>query len=251
MKQQKALQIEWIELSDCVPNDYQSGKRTQDSAMKAITKSVAAKGVKTPPEVVKLPNGKYMIVDGHRRITAALSCGLTRLQCSIVAGSAREASLGFIEHGAVTRKVSGPDIFYAYALALKKNDIEIRDGIIQAHGGFGGKVQRCVRIFGKARTIEIGLTAEYSIKFIDLVEDLRDFLRQTDMRYPKSRKPVKDRDIGEWVVHNKLQQWLSIKTRTGAMNRGETGLKLAHRVLGMIERNEKPRLVKASKETVA
>jgi hypothetical protein len=234
------LQLEWVEIAACVPNEYQAAKRTSDQAIKKLKADIEKHGIQTPPKLMRLSEGQFVIVDGHRRIAAARELGLTKIQATIFNGSALEASLGFIAHASVTRKVSGSEIFYAYALACQKKDKAMQSSIFDSIAGFQIKLARFEKCFGRRRTIEVGLTADYSVAHIDLVDDLLNFLSQTDMRMPKSRKAVSKRAIGEWCIKHKVQAWLSIKQRSGHLNRGETGFKLATRVLGWIERDQPP-----------
>ena len=236
----KSLQLEWVEISQCVPNEYQAAKRTSDQAIKKLRADIEKNGIQTPPKLMRLGAGRFVIVDGHRRIAAARELGLTKIQATIFDGSPLEASLGFIAHASVTRKVSGSEIFYAFALARQKKFKALQRSIFDSISGFEIKHARFEKCFGKKRTMEIGLTAEYSVAHIDLVDDLLNFLSQSDMRMPKSRKVATKRAIGEWCIKHKVQAWLSIKQRSGHLNRGESGYKLAVRVLGWIERDQPP-----------
>lgn len=81
-KDNKAEGVEYLELSDLVPNSMQPRKKFDEERLKALEESIRDHGV-LQPIIVRPKGSRYEIVAGERRWRASMGAGLERVPCIV------------------------------------------------------------------------------------------------------------------------------------------------------------------------
>jgi ParB family chromosome partitioning protein len=81
------IPIDWI-----VPNRNQPRKHFDEESLNELADSIAKVGIIQPLTVKTMPNGRYELIAGERRLRASNIVGLTRVPCIIVEASEEDAA---------------------------------------------------------------------------------------------------------------------------------------------------------------
>lgn len=145
-----ATKIQSIAIADLVTNPVQPPIRTTDAAIAGLASKIAKHGLLGVVIVMRY-EGKWIILDGHRRKTAWEALGGTRIDCQITTEFERP-ELGFFILNNKTRKMSGNEVFTGWAMA----DPSIRDQIL-GEMKVASKIRKMVEYLGEAEAVELGL----------------------------------------------------------------------------------------------
>lgn len=72
----KNPKVEVVKLSELVPDKLQPRQEFDPADMKRLEESIASRGILNPLVVEKMPDGKYLIIDGERRYRASTALKL-------------------------------------------------------------------------------------------------------------------------------------------------------------------------------
>lgn len=75
--------ISMVDISDIEANPFQPRKEFDDTALQELAQSIREQGVITPITVRRMPDGKYQLIAGERRLRASQMAGLTQLPAYI------------------------------------------------------------------------------------------------------------------------------------------------------------------------
>ena len=75
--------ISMVDISDIEANPFQPRKEFDDTALQELAPSIREQGVITPITVRRMPDGKYQLIAGERRLRASQIAGLTQLPAYI------------------------------------------------------------------------------------------------------------------------------------------------------------------------
>ena len=75
--------ISMVDISDIEANPFQPRKEFDDTALQELAQSIREPGVITPITVRRMPDGKYQLIAGERRLRASQIAGLTQLPAYI------------------------------------------------------------------------------------------------------------------------------------------------------------------------
>ena len=75
--------ISVVDISDIEANPFQPRKEFDDTALQELAQSIREQGVITPITVRRMPDGKYQLIAGERRLRASQMAGLTQLPAYI------------------------------------------------------------------------------------------------------------------------------------------------------------------------
>ena len=88
-----------VSLADIVPCPYQPRKLLNKQALEDLSRNIKENGILQPLTATRLPNGKYQLIAGHRRLLAAGKAGLETVPVIILDKSEEEvAVLAVIEN---------------------------------------------------------------------------------------------------------------------------------------------------------
>ena len=91
--------ISMVPISDIEANPFQPRKDFDDTALQELSQSIREQGVITPITVRRMPDGKYQLIAGERRLRASQLAGLTELPAYIrVATDGQMMEMALIEN---------------------------------------------------------------------------------------------------------------------------------------------------------
>ena len=91
--------ISMVPISDIDANPFQPRKEFDDTALQELSQSIREQGVITPITVRRMPDGRYQLIAGERRLRASLLAGLTELPAYIrVATDGQMMEMALVEN---------------------------------------------------------------------------------------------------------------------------------------------------------
>ena len=91
--------ISMVSISDIEANPFQPRKEFDDNALQELAQSIREQGVITPITVRRMPDGKYQLIAGERRMRASQLVGLTELPAYIrVATDGQMMEMALVEN---------------------------------------------------------------------------------------------------------------------------------------------------------
>lgn len=245
-KRNQEDRVEELDVDSLVSNVLQSGDRTAPKALSVLLADVEARGMQSFPVVFRLPSGDYIVGDGHRRIAVARLLGWKTIKCIVIATSDyRVPKQAFIKHAKSTRNIRGKELFFAWGKADKRT----REEMLVDSPSLRNNIAKMIRIFGQERTEELALSNTYADAVVSLIAQVISLMEaQTDMQLPSSGRKTTKREIGEWNLTHKTQNWLTRMFREKKFNNGSTGAEECERILALVEQNKPPSARIHSKE---
>ncbi len=102
--------------SEIVLSGHQPRKHFDEYELKLLADSIAASGILQPLSVRRLPDGRYELIAGERRLRAAIAAGLRRVPCVLHKADDETAALY-----AITENIQRQDLsFFEEAAALER-----------------------------------------------------------------------------------------------------------------------------------
>lgn len=91
--------ISMVPISDIEANPFQPRKEFDDTSLQELSQSIREQGVITPITVRRMPDGKYQLIAGERRLRASQMAGLTELPAYIrVATDGQMMEMALVEN---------------------------------------------------------------------------------------------------------------------------------------------------------
>ena len=115
----KLKRIHEIPIREIDPFPDHPFKVRDDEDMENLVDSIKAKGVITPCMVRKVPDGRYEMISGHRRMRACEILGMERLRCEVVDLSKEEAAIMMVESNYQRSKILPSEKAFAYKMRLE------------------------------------------------------------------------------------------------------------------------------------
>ncbi len=117
-------------------------------AFRKLLASIDEFGILQMP-VVSLRDGAYTIIDGHRRVAAALDLGWTELECRVVLGlTEKDETNLFAALSAVTRKLSASDHFQGWFQCLSVSDERAETHLKALPSSVSKNIRTLIRVMG-------------------------------------------------------------------------------------------------------
>ena len=115
----KLKRIHEIPIREIDPFPDHPFKVRDDEDMENLVDSIKAKGVITPCMVRKVPDGRYEMISGHRRMRACEILGMEKLRCEVVDLSKEEAAIMMVESNFQRSKILPSEKAFAYKMRLE------------------------------------------------------------------------------------------------------------------------------------
>lgn len=190
--------FETIDLDLLDANPVQPLPRMTDEAVAKLAESMLDSRLIAPIIVVRRRNGRYVIVDGHRRAVAARKHGRKTILCLVV--DAKNPEVLFVLLGRGVRAVGSVDWYAIWAEVDER-----RDEMFETLPTSGRtNIRAMIDIFGLARAIEIGrrgnldpnsAVGPYMSRWIlSLVGLIASYAEAG---------PLPTRQVGEWVLKHR------------------------------------------------
>lgn len=91
--------ISMVDINDIQANPFQPRKEFDDTSLQELAQSIREQGVITPITVRRMPDGKYQLIAGERRLRASQMAGLTELPAYIrVATDGQMMEMALVEN---------------------------------------------------------------------------------------------------------------------------------------------------------
>jgi len=195
-----------IAVDDLIPNPVQPPARTREKATREIVHAMADSHL-VAPLVVTRYKGKFMVVDGHRRLAAAQEHGRSTVPCLVV--DVKEPEMTFCYLGRGVRGVGGVDWFAVWA----RSDADRREGLLKSIPEGGAKnIEEMIEIFSERRAIELASTGDMSPHMCRWINIAAKAVRQYF-------DPLPLRQTGEWVIKHKMASSMHRMEREGKVTR--------------------------------
>ncbi|MBR3255692.1 MAG: ParB N-terminal domain-containing protein [Clostridia bacterium] len=116
-EKEKKYIVELVDVNLLNENDNQPFKIIENTDdFKTLEKSVSILGIKTPLQII-VENGKYRIIEGHRRVRVAKKLGIQKVPCIIVENDKDKNAIQMVDGNITQRqKLLTSELVRAYAL---------------------------------------------------------------------------------------------------------------------------------------
>lgn len=157
---------------------------------KALRASLEMFGQLRGVMVAELPDGRFVLTDGHRTVEAARELGWKQVACSVTKMSAAQSSATFSATNVAQRNMTGGQHLYAWAVSAD------RDAQLVALGKRAAQIKAFVKVFGLDDAVELGRTGVVDPSIVGLIGKVS----RSIARY---ETPYSDRAIGKYIIKNK------------------------------------------------
>lgn len=109
-----------LPLSEIEANPYQPRKEFDQEALEELAQSIRQQGVITPVTVRRMPNGKYQLIAGERRMRASQIAGLSEIPAYIrIATDSQMMEMALVEN--IQREnLNAMEIAFSYAALIEE-----------------------------------------------------------------------------------------------------------------------------------
>lgn len=95
----KKATVLMLPVCDIVASPFQPRQTFDDEALSGLTQSIRENGILQPLTVRKLPDGRYELIAGERRLRAATAAGMTNVPCVVIeANDSQSAIFSLLEN---------------------------------------------------------------------------------------------------------------------------------------------------------
>jgi hypothetical protein len=205
-------------------NKIQAASRTSKVALKTLLGSIRRVGLLAPP-LVNYKNGKYTIIDGHRRVAACKELGHHKIPCVVYEMDNPEE--GFNEATGPIRPPTGREWLEGWA---RSENREVYLNTLTP--GVRRSLKLFIFIFGSGRAEELGLQGRQAPSIVAWITAVDDFLS----KYPGTLKVRPHaRQIGEWMIkhgqQNDVRRFLASVRGQGMLGDSAKASKLGRAIL--------------------
>ena len=200
--------------------DFNPPSRTTSGALRNLSKSIDALDLETPLHVIRRKNGRFLLVDGHRRFTVYASSGTSQLNVRVYNMPEEMAGKLWSILNSGTRAISSLEWMDAW----HRNDrIEVPPAIM-------GNIKKAMTIFGGRIGIQFLLDNRVDAGIVTQINMLHNAI----MSKPSLGVPPSLRVIGMWMIRHKCRGLIA-----QLIKRGQTDFKLLRKILSRIEGDKK------------
>lgn len=187
-----------VPLEKLVSNRVQPPSRADDSKTRRLMVSLQADG-QDDPIAIRTQGEKYVILNGHRRVSALRLLGETHAW-ALVKETRRSDALAWAIPNLQVKVVDSAEAFTAWARAKTHE----REGVLANMTAVTrGHILRCVEIFGLTRAEQMaaeGISPSVSKIALSTQNLLIKYLDE---------EPPSLREIGEWLLKHRAQSFMS------------------------------------------
>lgn len=149
-----------IALHLIVDSPYQPRKKYDETELQLLGETLKSRGQDESITVRQLPNGKFELIAGHRRVRAARLIGWSELEAKVLILSDREACLATLVHNESNVKLSDYERGLAYRVALEEGYASTQAGVATVFGCTQARVSQCLSLFDLPQSLLV-LMAKY------------------------------------------------------------------------------------------
>ena len=153
-KNKANCQIQLLPHEAILPNPYQPRVRFDFNELEGLAISIRTNGILQPINVRRLPDGKYELISGERRLRASRMVGINKIPCVVMDVSDEQSALFAIIENVQRQNLD----FFEEAVAIER--------LITLHGLTQEEIAKKL---GKAQS-----TLSNKLRLLRLTEDMRD-----------------------------------------------------------------------------
>lgn len=190
-----------IPLEKLVHSKVQNPSRHKPSAIKLLAADMEARGQLADIHVQAIGNGMFRIAEGHRRTEAARMLGWKYITAKVHDPRESASDLWARANG-MTRSVKGADWLYGWAtLAQSDDEAAARDYLAIMPKHTAQHIMGCVKLFGRARAVEIGLAGDVSPVMQSFARLAHAYMAQR----LKGGMALSEKDVAEWMLEHGME----------------------------------------------
>lgn len=160
-KNKADCRIQLIPHNIILPNPHQPRTRFDYTQLEGLAVSIRSNGLLQPINVRKLPDGKFQLISGERRLRAARMVGLNTIPCVVMNVSDEQSALFAIIENVQRENLD----FFEEAVAIER--LMVDHGLSQ---------QEISKKLGKAQS-----TLSNKLRLLRLPEDIRDIISANNL----------------------------------------------------------------------
>jgi ParB/RepB/Spo0J family partition protein len=130
-----------------IDSDWQPRIGYDESGLAELATSLQLNGQDEPIQVVKLPNGKYRLVSGHRRTRAARLAGWAEIKAVILELDERGEKLATLRANAGRDDLSAFEWGRTFQIALDEGFATTQKEVAALFGTTQGRVSQCMTVY--------------------------------------------------------------------------------------------------------
>ena len=153
-KNKANCQIQLLAHDVILPNPYQPRVRFDFNELEGLAISIRTNGILQPINVRRLPDGKYELISGERRLRASRMVGINKIPCVVMDVSDEQSALFAIIENVQRQNLD----FFEEAVAIER--------LVTIHGLTQEEIAKKL---GKAQS-----TLSNKLRLLRLTEDMRD-----------------------------------------------------------------------------
>lgn len=189
----KVVSEHWVILSELDTNLMQPPDRTKSSGLSVLKQSLERHGQLKTVAVALLPEGKLVVLDGHRTIAALDELDIPRVRCSITPMSEADAELAFAALNGGTRPIRGKSYLYQWSVTSDRKAFLDAIGCNRA-----SLIRKFAAIFGDKVADEYGRTDKVDPSVVNVIARGARAIAVYDT-------PPSSSAIGHYLISNKAQ----------------------------------------------
>ncbi len=185
--------ISTISISQIEANPYQPRKEFEEEALNELAQSIRQQGVITPITVRQMPNGKYQLIAGERRMRASLLAGLTELPAYIrIATDAQMMEMALVEN--IQREnLNAMEIAFSYNALIEECNLT-HEQLSEKVGKNRSTITNYLRLLNLPSETQLALSNE-----------------QISMAHARCLVNVEDTDMHLALLHDIINKQLSVR----------------------------------------
>ncbi len=185
-------QIQLVAHQDILPNPFQPRVRFDYSELEGLAISIRTNGLLQPINVRKIPNGKYQLISGERRLRAARMVGIDKIPCVVMDVSDEQSALFAIIENVQRQNLD----FFEEAVAIER--------LMTVHGL---SQEEIAKKLGKAQS-----TLSNKLRLLRLPEELRDRITGADLteRHARALLVINDNETRSKVLDIVIERHLTV-----------------------------------------
>ncbi len=191
-KNRANCQIQLLPHEAILPNPYQPRVRFDFNELEGLAVSIRTNGILQPINVRKLPDGKYELISGERRLRAARMVGINKIPCVVMDVSDEQSALFAIIENVQRQNLD----FFEEAVAIER--------LVTMHGL---SQEEIAKKLGKAQS-----TLSNKLRLLRLPEEMRDRIAYAGLteRHARALLTVNDNQTRGRVLDIIIERHLTV-----------------------------------------
>lgn len=194
--QLKKATFELIDVTLIDPNPYQPESRLLPKSIASLKAEILETGVIAPPVVAALRNGRYSMIDGHRRLAALGSGIVAAIWCMVVHSS--DIGVLFERMNKVTRGMKGPDWLNVLSRAIDaghefEDELDVMPPLQRRH------IKTLEELIGMDKMMELGRVGKCAPTIHQPVGTLLAVFREKKLK-------AEPANVIDWIINFNAQR---------------------------------------------